>query len=258
MVVMPSISQIGRGLLGGAQRVIRQAVLATALPATAVSNIGSKALSGGKSLFNFAKTFTTQKTVNPLAGVTGAKNLVMKGLKNVGTGIMAGSIAAGAYTAAKSISSGRPLDSGSLIRAVSKGGGIGGAIAASPLAGILGAGVGGAQAAGAAVGDFAKGIADPFKDINPTSPLNNLPSINVTYPEMDFSKLGGVLPTAPQNFIFESPSVGAGLNPSFSIGTGGGMGELLPLLLLGGGILGGFALGRKKRKKKKYKKRRRS
>jgi len=265
---MPSIKQIGKGLLGGARRVIRQAVLATALPASGVANIGTKVLSGSKALFNTAKTFTTQKTINPLAGTSGFTNIVKKGLGIAGTGAAVGTLFQAARMTSKAAISGDAPDAGTVANSLTKGAITGGAIASSPIGGIIGAIEGTGKSAGSVASNFYNALRGRgqsriedattafrnFADTLPTSPKNYMPDINITMPGTDLSKIDGILPTAPQQFIFESPSTG--FNPSFSLGSGGS--DSLPLWLLAAGLGGGFLLGRKKkRRKKKYKKRKR-
>jgi len=273
---MPTIREIGKGLLDAGKRTIRKAVLATALPTSGVSNIGTKALSGAKSFYQVAKTFTTQKTINPLAGVTGAKNIIKKGAGILGTGALVGSLFQGSRLLAKAGTSGELPTGKEVVDSVTKGAIVGGAIATSPIAGIIGATEGTGKNVSQVVQNFWNAMrgqgksmyqdmyqdaTNKFSDISdklPASPINYTPNINITYPEIDFSKLGGVLPTAPQQFIFESPSApSVGFNPSFSLGGGSGLSENLPLLLLLAGGAGGYMLGRKRRRKKKYKKRKR-
>jgi len=251
---------------------IKKAITLTAIPATGVSNIGTRVTTGARTLFNTAKTFTTQKTINPLAGVTGAKNIATKGLKILGTGSAVGALFQGSRMIAKAGVSGEAPTAKEVTSSLTKGAIVGGAIATSPLGGIIGASEGTGKSVSNVIGNFYNTLrgrgqsmitdaTNKFSNVGdtlPTSPTINIPEINITYPEMDISKLGGIMPTAPQNFIFESPSApSVGFNPSFSLGGGSSMMENLPLMLLLAGGVGGFALGRKKRKKKKYKKRKR-
>jgi len=252
---------------------LRKAITLTAIPTTGVSNIGVRVASGARTLFNTAKTFTTKKTINPLAGVTGAKNILKKGAKILGTGAAVGSLFQGSRLLAKAGVSGEAPTLKDVTSSLTQGAIVGGAIATSPLGGIIGASEGTGKSVSNVVQNFwntmrGKGqsmitdATNKFANVGDTLPTSPkiMPdvNINVTYPELDFSKLGGILPTAPQNFIFETPSApSVGFNPSFSLGGGSSMMENLPLMLLLAGGVGGFALGRKKRKKKKYKKRKR-
>jgi len=102
---------------------------------------------------------------------------------------------------------------------------------------------------------------DKFKDI--TNDLPTIPNINpnITY-NMSYPDMSNILPASPTNIYLEQPQTpqlqtSPLFSPSISLGgMGGGLSENLPLLLLLGAGVGGFALGRKKRKKKKYKKKR--
>jgi len=106
------------------------------------------------------------------------------------------------------------------------------------------------------------GVKNPFGGMSVAGPtLPNLPSMpnipqHVTI-DTGMSNFP-MLPNMPTNINLESPSM---QTPSFSpsVSVGGGMGDMLPLLLLlaGGAGVAGYALGKRKKKKKKYKKRKR-
>jgi len=240
---------------------LRKAVTLTALPSSGVSNIGTKVLSGTKSAFQTLKTFTTQKTINPLAGVSGAKNIATKALKIIGTGAGVGALFQGSRLIAKAGVSGNAPTFSEATSSLKKGAIVGGAIAGSPLGGIIGFGEG----TGINVKDkvqeifgLGKSKIEDATNLWKPVPDANLPTININYPEYPRGTIQDMIPSMPQNIYLESPtapSVGYSINPSFSLGGMGGIGENLPLmmaLLLGGGLAGGYALG--KRKKKKYKK----
>lgn len=84
-------------------------------------------------------------------------------------------------------------------------------------------------------------------DIRESLPQYSFP--NITYPDFQMPDFSSAVSFAAPSF--QAPS----FDISPSVGGGSGMAEMLALLGLGGGLLGGYALGRRKRRKKKYKKR---
>jgi len=223
-------------------------------------SVGQKVVGGAgsifKTVFDLGKKATSQKILNP-GGWSVANKLK---LGTAGAGISAAS-----YVIYKATSKAQESNLPGVIKAGITGAGI----ATYPLGGIPGLLKGTGVATGTNIKDrvreiFGLGVSkipdnwkpstdkyqDIFKDL-PTAPNINY---NFTLPQ-------GM--TAPQNIYMEYPQISPIQTPSFSpsfalTGGGGGLMENLPLLLLLGAGVGGYALGRrKKRKKKKYKYRRR-
>lgn len=200
----------------------------------------------GKAIVNGVKRIT----VNPFAGKT-----MKEGLKSIGSGAVktgvAGGTAAAAYTATESTITGEPVDFNKVLKSTI----IGVSAGSSPLATILGFGTGVTKnIVKEGMSLFNQGKSMIPANWQPKTP--DLPQTgNFDMPSFSFSQ-------APINIEMQSPQVpqtgGAGFSFSPSVSAGGGMGEVLPLMLLlaGGGALGGYALGRKKRKKYKKRKRR--
>lgn len=225
-----------------------------------------------KGAYNFLKTASNQKLLNSGAGAgsfaAGAKQMGKAAAATAGTGALSTLI----YYGAKSIRAESPPNIKKVASDTLKNTATGAMLGASFLPGLVGTGSGEIQKGNKIVSNFwdalkNKGMSriddaktefnNTYKNIKddlPTSPAvniyNQLPS---SFTPQD------VMPQLPQTVYIESPQTPQmsipSFSPSFSVGGGGGLSESLPLLLLLGAGIGGYALGR--RKKKRYKKRKR-
>lgn len=238
------------------------AVTATALPVTNVAGtgikIGEKVVSGlGKGLKAGVGAIKNewQKPLMPIGkGISGfLSNLGTKAAKGAGAAI-AGGIAYNAIT-------GKPIYD---INNILKGAELGLAVGISPISAIVGAagGTGSvvlskAESQGVSSASDIEAIFNKLRN-EEINFMQNLPNqtpqnISITYP--DLSGLSNMtMPSysgmTPMNMSMPS------FSPSVSMQTGGGMSEILPLLLALGGGLGAFAYYKhRKKKKRKYKKR---
>jgi len=238
-------------------------------------SFGSSARTAGsavKNVYQSLKTFATKKTINPSAGVSGASNIAKALGKSVGIGALAGTIFGVGREISKAGITGELPNVRKASSAVARTAVTGAGIGFSPIGGALGVfegtGIASARTAKERIQEIfgigqskLQDATNVFKDVNKTMPTfpSTVPDVNIN----NFYPSGGTLmdnvPQMPQTIFVESPQVpNAGFSPSFIVGGGGGLSDNLPLLLLLGAGIGGFALGRKrKKKKKKYKKRRR-
>lgn len=196
-------------------------------------------------------------TTNPFAGVTVKQGLKNIGGKAFGLGI-SGAATGTAYGISKSLASGEPAS----IKTIFKGAGYGVSAGLSLPGAVFGEIAGLGQKTVRVGTDLVKKL--PTSNMNnPTTPTWNLnpydklPNIDIPHFPEKITMEG--LPTniqmpaaAPVNISLPSSSF------SPSVSAGGGIGDILPLLLLmgaGAGVVG-YAVGKRK-KKKKYKKRKR-
>jgi len=212
------------------KNLFRNAVLASALPATAATAGFGEIVSGTKGAVVGFKNLFQRAVHNPFAGVS-----FPQGLKNIG------SRALGAYTAITSFSLAKSAITGDPFTPIPTGNKLKDIIAfgLNPIGAVAGI-VGGVGKKGV------QEIVDIFKPEIPAIPENiNYPELPSTNQYFDF---GG----APAANL--APSYSA---PSFSFSQGGNEAALFALAAALG-LGGGYLLGKRKRKRKKakYKKRR--
>lgn len=278
---MAVFRSIGRGIRSFVRQITHvpktvngKPFVSNVVPLARGASIVGKAGSVAKSFYEGIKTFTTKKTINPAAGVSGAKNILSKLGKAAGVGATVGAIFQGGREIAKAGVSGDVPSVSDVSKSLTKGVVTGAGLGLSPLGGAIGALEGGGKKISTVAQQFwdamrgkgksvmPDGFTNPFKD--PSDVIKNirLPDQNFNFTVPEGFTTQGMMPQTPQNIFIETPQTPqASFSPNLSFGgMGGGLAENLPLLLLLGGGLAGFAVGRKtrkkKRKKKKYKKRR--
>jgi hypothetical protein len=239
----------GKRIIGG---VVPLTPAGTGTAALGLAKTGTNVVKAGINVIK--RQFT-----NPFAGAT-----VKQGLTNVGKRLagysLTGALFGASYTGAKGLITGQTPS----IRSIAKGAEHGLTVGLNPF----GAAIGTIAGLGEKYADVAKSslpqdyfdqLSNRYRSFPPPANITyNFPEFpppaNITYNFPEFPQMQMPQYQMPENVSL--PSVSSGFSPSFSVDTGGGMAENLPLLLLllGAGGLGAYAI-RKKRKKKKYKKR---
>lgn len=269
--ISKAVKYVANPLKGSNVKVISNVVPFSKGGVGSGAKVISKAGNIAKTVYSTVKDFTVKKSINPLVGVKGAGNIAKKLGGIVGTGALVGTLFQGARQVSKAGASGELPTSGEVTKSLTKGAVVGAGIAASPFGGIMGALEGGGYAAAkntrnkvleifsagqSRITDEGAKLYEGYKNIKedlPTNPSYS-PVYNFTFPEMPQYSM----PQSPQAIYIESPQTPSistpSFSPSISLGGGSSLMENLPLLLLLGAGVGGFALGRRRRKKKKYKK----
>ncbi len=211
------------------------------------AQIGGNILKMG---FTGVKNLIQRSTTNPLAGATTLKAGVQTfGKKVLGASI--GGLSAGtAFQTSRNVLSGKPFDAKDIL----KSGLVGASFGLNPLGAMSGI------AAGTTEAIIGKGKHIDLGGYTlPNIDAPKTPTIDIQAPDLSGFNIPQMQPINISMQTPQTPSVSSGgFSPSFSVGSGGS--DILPLLLLAGGLgLGGLALAKrkKKKKKKKYKKRKR-
>jgi hypothetical protein len=209
---------------------------------------------GISSVFNAVKRIT----VNPFAGKT-----LLQGAKSIGASVVKLGATGGTYGVSqevtKSIITGKPIEWGGVV----KSGIVGASFGLNPMGTTAGLITG----AGSVLYNQAKQGGNSVSNLwNKTpSAKDYMPMVQTpNWNDIIASMKGAMQPpsynvsVAPPstNITMETPSSG-GYSFSPSVSAGGGMGEILPLMLLMAGGAGALGYGLGRRKKKKYKKRKR-